>query len=318
MILSASRRTDIPCHYSEWFMNRIQAGYVLVRNPMNPAQISKIPLSPGDVDCIVFWTKDAANMLDKLEVLDGMGYRYYFQFTITPYDPSVEKGLRGKTGIEDTFIRLSRAIGKSRVLWRYDPIVFNDTLSIPYHKEQFARMCEKLCGYTESVTISFVDMYAKLKAPLLREAGEDEIAELAAFIGEQARACGLAAKACCEKIDLSPYGIAKASCIDQGVIERICGAPLKVKADKNQREGCGCCESIDIGAYGTCKTGCIYCYASHSAMSAKNSGNRHDPAGELLMGELREGEKPVCRKVGSNQITQQSLFTNRHNLHDFY
>ena len=99
MIVSASRRTDIPAHYSEWLVNRLRAGYVLVRNPMNHAQVSKVTLSPDIVDCIVFWTKDPLNMLDKLDAIDEMGYRYYFQFTVTPYDRSVGRGLRDKEEI---------------------------------------------------------------------------------------------------------------------------------------------------------------------------------------------------------------------------
>ncbi|MEG1426520.1 MAG: DUF1848 family protein, partial [Oscillospiraceae bacterium] len=112
MILSASRRTDIPCRYSEWFMNRVRAGYVLTRNPRNHAQLSKISLSPDIADCIVFWTKDAANMLPYLHELDRMGYSYYFQFTLTPYDRTLEANLRPKAEIEDTFIELSKLIGR--------------------------------------------------------------------------------------------------------------------------------------------------------------------------------------------------------------
>jgi hypothetical protein len=102
MILSASRRTDIPAYYSEWFINRLQAGYVLTRNPMNHAQVSKVILSPDVIDCIVFWTKDPQNMLDKLDVINKLGYKYYFQFTFTPYGKSVEKGLRDKEEIIKT------------------------------------------------------------------------------------------------------------------------------------------------------------------------------------------------------------------------
>lgn len=218
MILSASRRTDIPCYYSEWFINRLKAGYALSRNPMNHAQLSKISLSPDVVDCIVFWTKDALNFMPHLTTIDDMGYKYYFQFTLTPYDSTIEKNLCDKADIENTFIKLSQTIGKERVLWRYDPIVVNDTLAVEYHKEQFARLCDKLHPYTESVTISFVDTYAKLKTNLIREITDDEIAELSAYIGQTAKNYGLTAKACCEKTDLTVYGIERASCIDKAVI----------------------------------------------------------------------------------------------------
>lgn len=82
MILSVSRRTDIPCYYSEWFMNRIRAGYVLTRNPMNHAQISRISLMPDIIDCIVFWTKDSLNIMPQLDELERLEYKYYFSLRL--------------------------------------------------------------------------------------------------------------------------------------------------------------------------------------------------------------------------------------------
>jgi len=308
MILSASRRTDIPCYYSEWFINRLKAGYVLTRNPMNHVQLSKIPLSPDVVDCIVFWTKDAANIIPHLGTIDNMGYKYYFQFALTPYNRTIEKNLRNKADIEKTFIELSKAIGKERVLWRYDPIVINDTLTINYHKAQFKRLCEKLSSYTESVTISFVDTYTKLKTSLIREITAFEISELSAFIGKTAKNYGLNAKACCEKADLTTYGIEKASCIDKAVAEKVCGCPLTLSSDKNQREGCGCMESIDIGAYNTCLNGCVYCYANNSVATIERRNHSHNPNSELLIGTVANGEKITERKVKSYKEKQIELF----------
>ncbi|MDD4495520.1 MAG: DUF1848 domain-containing protein [Eubacteriales bacterium] len=308
MILSASRRTDIPCYYSEWFMNRIRAGYVLTRNPMNHAQLSRVLLSPDVVDCIVFWTKDAKKMLPHLDELDHLGYKYYFQFTLTPYDKTIEENLRDKAEIEDTFTQLSKMIGKERVIWRYDPIVLNGMFDISYHKEQFNRMCDKLFDYTKTVTISFVDMYSKLKTNAIRPITDEEVAELSAFISITAKAHGLRIVACCEKMDLSVYGIEKASCIDKTTIQRICGAKLDVLSDKNQRPGCGCYQSTDIGAYNTCKNGCVYCYANYSESSVKSNCEKHNPNGALLIGEVKIGEKIIDRKVKSNIISQQGLF----------
>jgi hypothetical protein len=300
MIISASRRTDIPCYFSEWFMNRLKAGYVLTRNPMNHA-ISKITLSPDSADCIVFWTKDAANIMPNLNAIDNMGYKYYFQFTLTPYNRDIEKNLREKADIENTFIELSRRIGKERVLWRYDPVILNETLTIAYHIEHFTRLCDLLHEYTESVTISFVDIYSKLKTNLIRKITDDEIAELGIFIGQTSKNYGLSAKACSEKTDLTAYGIKKASCIDKAVIEKICGCPLDLKADKNQRDGCGCYESIDIGAYNTCLNGCVYCYANDSTATTERRHGSHDPDGELLVGTIKSDEKIIERKVKSNK-----------------
>lgn len=118
MIISASRRTDIPAFYSKWFFNRIKEGFVLVRNPLNFNQVSKITLNPKVVDCIVLWTKNPRPMLKRLEELKD--YRYYFQFTINPYDKSIEPNVPGKRYIIKTFIDLSKLIGRERVIWRYD------------------------------------------------------------------------------------------------------------------------------------------------------------------------------------------------------
>lgn len=307
MILSASRRTDIPCYYAEWFMRRIREGYALTRNPMNNAQLYRLPLTADIVDCIVFWTKDAQNIMPHLDELDERGYRYYFQFTLTPYGRDIERNLRPKSEIEDTFVKLSRRVGRERVVWRYDPILLNDEIGVDYHKAEFRRMCERLGEHTDTVTVSFVDVYAKLRTPLVREPSEGEVAELAGFVGETAKAFGLRAVACCES-DLVRYGIERASCIDRERVERVCGCALDLGADKNQRNGCGCCESVDIGAYNTCANGCIYCYANNGFDAAKRRLAAHDPASPILVGSVRDGEEIRERKVKSHKIAQTSLF----------
>ena len=158
MILSASRRTDIPSFYSEWFYNRIKEGYVCVRNPMNIHQISRISLSPDVVDGIVFWTKNPTSMLERIHELDE--YTYYFQFTLNSYGKDVERNVPSKNDvIIPTFQRLSSIIGKERVVWRYDPIIINDFYTLDYHKKYFKILCSKLSKYTEKCTVSFVDLY---------------------------------------------------------------------------------------------------------------------------------------------------------------
>ena len=267
---------------------------------MNHAQLSRVPLSPDTVDCIVFWTKDPASFLPCLDELDDLGYRYYFQFTLTLYDRAIEPGLREKSAVEDTFIELSRRVGKGRVIWRYDPIILNDTLDVAYHKTEFSRMCEKFSGFTDTVTISFVDLYAKLKTSLVRAITDSEMAELSGFIAETARAHGLRPVACCEH-DLTQFGIERASCIDLKRIEKICGCKFDLKPDKNQRPGCGCVESIDIGAYNTCMNGCVYCYANDNPLTTRRRYDAHDPNNEILVGKLTGEEKITERIVRSHK-----------------
>ena len=97
MIISASRRTDIPAFYSRWLGNRLREGFVLVKNPRNPRQVRRISLAPEDVDGIVLWTKNPAPMLPMLSALEP--YAYYFQFTLTPYGTDVEPGLPDKDSV---------------------------------------------------------------------------------------------------------------------------------------------------------------------------------------------------------------------------
>lgn len=299
MILSASRRTDIPGYYSQWFVSRLKEGYVLSRNPMNHAQVSKIILTPKDIDCIVFWTKDPAPMLEQLPVIDALGFSYYFQFTITPYGRDIERNVRDKKDIVKTFKELSNTLGKERMLWRYDPILLNEEFTIPYHLINFSKLCRELSRYTDICTISFVDLYKKLnktvKDTMVKAITEEEMHQLAKLLSEIAGDYGIEMRACCEQLDLSIEGIKPASCIDKEIVERICGHAITVKKDKNQRLGCGCIQSVDIGVYNTCINGCVYCYANHSDESIKKNYLQHDPESDILIGSVQENEKIKIR-----------------------
>jgi len=275
---------------------------------MNHAQVSKVILSPDIVDCIVFWTKDPLNMLDKLDTIDSMGYKYYFQFTLTPYGRSVERRLRDKEEILKTFCELSDRIGKERVVWRYDPIILNDEYGPEYHREQFSRLCSRLAGYTDQCIISFVDKYPKLRTNIIREISKDEMTELGQMISSVAGYFGITVKACCEAAFLREYGIEKAHCIDKALIEDICGYSLDIKKDRYQRDSCGCYESTDIGAYNTCMNGCIYCYANYSDVSVTGNVRRHDPQGELLVGRAGDNDKITLREPKSNKDGQLEIF----------
>ena len=287
MILSASRRTDIPCYYSEWFLNRLLAGYVLSKNPMNPAQIKRIDLSPDEIDCIVFWTKDPLNMMNKLPLIDRLGYRYYFQFTLNPYGKDIESNLRDKADIVETFKQLSKHTGSDRLVWRYDPIIINEKYTVENHLQMFAAACRQLQGYTKRCIISFVDDYRKLNKAvrdfIIRDISEDTQHYLAGRFVDIAAEYGIEVRACCEKLDFTTDGVKPAACIDKELIENICGYSLNLKKDKNQRHGCTCAESTDIGVYNTCKNGCIYCYANHSDASINKNYLKHRPDADILI-----------------------------------
>lgn len=300
MILSVSRRTDIPNYYSDWFYNRLEEGYVYVRNPVNPHQISRIELSPETVDCIVFWSKNPEPMIDRLNEL--VDYPYYFQFTLTGYGRDIERNIpHKKEKMIPVFQRLSEKISSRRVIWRYDPILFSGRYTPEYHLNAMEQIAAALEGYTQKCVISFVDIYAKNKKKLL-EAGVYDISEmdLRKFAVEVSRIVGkygITPASCAEAINLEQCGIVHNSCVDKELIEDITGYPLKAAKDRNQRKECGCLESIDIGTYHTCRNGCIYCYANSSEEWVKRNSNTYDCKGALLCGVITEEDRITQRKV---------------------
>lgn len=297
MILSASRRTDIPAFYGEWFMNRIKAGFVCVRNPFNKNMVSKIAINKDVLDCIVFWTKDAAPFIKYLDELDANGFKYYFQFTITPYDKDIEPSLRNKQDIIQTFIELSNKIGKERVIWRYDPIFLTESISIDWHISKFTKMCKKLAGYTNEVIISFLDNYSKIKNRGLHTPDFNEMQALGKKFLAIACKFNLKLKTCAESIDIC--GIEKGSCIDKNLIEKICGYELDAKKDKTQRKECLCAESIDIGEYNTCTHFCKYCYANQLDKDIRLKLKSHNDNSPLLIGNIKDSDMIYERNINS-------------------
>jgi len=310
MIVSASRRTDIPAFYSDWFFNRVKEGFVFVRNPMNIKQISKVSLSPDVVDCIVFWSKNPKEMIPSLNKLNG--YNYYFQFTLNSYDQDIETNLPDKTEIIDTFKKLSDKLGPHRVIWRYDPILINEKYTIPYHIENFNKIATALKSYSEKVTISFIDFYSKTERNMSELEIEKNNFEIIYSIAEQlaviAQENSFVIDTCAEDIDLSKYGITHAKCIDDNLIKRIIGCPIDIKKDKTQRLECGCVASIDIGAYNTCSHGCLYCYANDNHSVVARNIQKHNKNSPLLIGEYPEEDRYTEREARSNIIAQQNLF----------
>ena len=308
MIISASRRTDIPTYYSEWFFNRLREGYVLVRNPMNARQISRISLSPEAVDGIVFWTKNPVPMLSRLGELEP--YPYYFQFTLTAYGRDVEPNLPGKNGVLiPAFQELSRMAGRERVVWRYDPIFLSDRYTVEYHCRYFRVLAAKLGEYTEKCTVSFLDFYRStarnMRSLHIREMTAAQQREMMERFSEIAGEYGLYIDTCSEAISLEDLGISHASCVDRERLERIGGYRLKVGRDRNQREECGCAASVDIGAYDTCGNGCLYCYATDSPPRAAERVRAHRPDSPMLFGTV--GPEDVIREREAVSLREQQL-----------
>ena len=299
MILSVSRRTDIPAFYWRWFLNRVNEGFVDVRNPMNIHQVSRINIRPEVVDCIVFWTKNAENIIPHLPQLNN--YKYYFQYTVNPYNKLIEENVPVKKEIIRSFKLLSDLLGPNKVVWRYDPIIITPEIDIAYHLRYFEELAKRLFKYTNRCVISFVDLYKKTvsntKSLMMREPSEEEIHALAKSLSSIAEYYQMEIQTCSESENLDAEGIKHGCCIDRELIENIIGYKIDIKKDKNQRKECGCVESIDIGAYNTCLHACKYCYANFNSEKVEFSSHLHNPNSTLLIGELNEKDVVKERKV---------------------
>jgi len=287
MIISASRRCDIPAFYSDWFLNRIKQGYVNVKNPFNANQIKTVSLKKEDVDCIVFWTKNVSPIMDKLDILNNMGYIYYFLYTITPYECDIEPYVPCKSEIADSFRMLSEKIGKHRNILRYDPIIINDKYTENYHIETFEKFLIGLKGYTNKCIISFVDIYKKLPKASKMTIGEEiersTMQNIAKHFAKTAKENNIEIQTCSEDIDLSGLGIYKKACIDKDFIEQLKGSKLDIKKAASQRKLCSCAQSTDIGVYNCCPHGCIYCYANSGQEKVFRNIKRHNVYSPILI-----------------------------------
>jgi hypothetical protein len=310
MIISASRRTDIPAFFSDWFYNRIAEGYLLVRNPMNHKQVSRVNLSPEVVDCIVFWSKNPSKIMDRLHKLRD--YSFYFQYTLTGYGQRLEPNVPSCQEAVAVFRGLSEMIGKNRVIWRYDPIILSEQLDIGYHADRFEQIAKQLSGKTGRCVISFVDMYKKLKrnmasVPMI-EIQIEQMVETAAILNKISSKYDIELTSCAETVDLGQYGINHGKCIDDKLIEEISGFALDVVKDPTQRSECGCAASVDIGTYNTCPHECLYCYANYNHNRVLRNYAAHDPQAPLLFGQIGSEDKIYERKMVSCRQVQEELY----------
>lgn len=319
MILSASRRTDLPAFYTEWFLHRLREGFALARGPYASHRLTRIPLRPGTLDGAVFWSKNPGPLLEgpgreALALLKEWDVPYYIQFTLNPYGPELEPGLPPTAERIRVFRRLADRLGPERLVWRYDPVVVNERCTMTFHKAAFARLAGELAGCTDECVFSFLDLYAKAKR---RSAGladrpvpPETMEELAASFAETAAGTGLRLRTCCEAADFSRYGIRPGACIDTERLERLSSRRLACRKDPGQRPGCGCAQSVDIGGYDTCTHGCVYCYATSSGGAAARNRAAHDPLSPLLTGWPGEGDVIVERKaVSRSEESGQLVFT---------
>jgi DNA repair photolyase len=249
-------------------------------------------------------------MLPRLKEIDD--FSYYFQFTINPYSQALETFVPKKDVIIDTFKKLSDKIGNRRVIWRYDPILLTNEISLDYHVKYFESIAKRLSSFTNKCTISFVDNYKKternLKQTTARELTEEEIWKVSKSIVEISKTYNIDVQTCAEKYDLSKLGITHGKCVDNAIIEEIAGYQIDSKKDKNQRSECGCIESIDIGEYNTCGHNCLYCYANFNHAEVIKKKQNHNPDSPLLTGTV--SDKDVIKNRCCVSFRRQGLFEN--------
>jgi hypothetical protein len=269
MIISVSRRCDIPRYNFDWFIERLNEGFVDVANPYNASQIKRISLNCTDVNAFVFWTRNPENILANADELIKRGFPFYVMVSLTGYPGVLEPNQASVPEVISCMKKLAQKIGQGRVIWRYDPVILTSITDKDFHKHNFSELAQNMSDFVRRIIISIYDKYQKAQKRLyeLEKAGElqmqnvdeKELHGLLADFAKCAKAVGMEIQSCAEKEDFSFLGIKPGACIDAELVKKNCGAEFA--RDKNQRPDCLCCRSTDIGSYGTCKAQCVYCYA---------------------------------------------------------
>ncbi len=309
MIINTGQRTDIPAFYADWFANRLKEGFVCVRNPYNPNQVSRYRLDPEVVDCIAFCTKNPAPMFPYMDLLKDYGQYWYV--TITPYAKDIEPNVPDKHKLLEDFKELSEIVGINSIGWRYDPIFLSDRYTKEYHLRAFEQMAKTLEGYTNTVVISFVDLYPKVvrNFPEVRKVTKADRLELGEAIIKIAADCGMTVKPCAEGDELAQFGADCSGCMKISDYEAAIGSRLNAPKTKGARAECACYLSCDIGAYNTCLHLCRYCYANAEPEIVMRQNKMHDPSSPLLIGHLTDDDiiHDVPQESWTDKQTQLKL-----------
>ena len=290
MILNTGLRTDIPGFFSEWFYNRIDDGFVYVRNPYAKNQIYSYRLDPELIDCIIFCTKNPKPMFENLEKIDK--FNQYWHITITPYEKEIEPNVPPMNDVLESFKYLSKKLGKENVTLRYDPIFINEKYTLEKHIESFEYIINSLSGYTTEAIISFIDLYEKTKRnfPKAIEVTKDERLKLGKEFAQIGKKNNITIKTCVEGSELDKFGIDSSGCMTKEVIERAINKNLNIPKQKARNGECYCLLNNDIGEYNTCDHGCLYCYANSNKRLVKRNLKLHDPKSPILIGEIKEDD----------------------------
>ena len=294
MILFASGRTDIPAFYSKWFMNRVKAGFVDVRNPFNQNLVSRINFS--DVDLIMFCSKNPLPMIDKLKMLK---VPVLFHVTITPYSKDVEPNIPDKRLIIEGVKKLSLVLGIDNVVLRYDPIFLSDKYNVDYHIRAFDKLCKNLNGYVNKIIVSFMDEYKNVRSNKnilkYRTFTREDYKKIGEAFSKSAMDNGMSVQTCFENNDLTQYGFIKGECLSHELAYILTSKKFKSSNVRKEKK-CECVQMVDIGDYNSCKHMCKYCYANYDEKAVSSNFERHDDNSSLLIGSVQSDDVIKVRK----------------------
>ena len=289
-IISVSRRTDIPAFYGDWFMLRLEEGFAGVVNPFGGYKYI-VSLKPEDVVCFVFWSKNFAPFIENLKIIDSLGYKFYFNYTVTSLPEVFENDVDKSVAIE-AFKNLSRSYSPRHINWRFDPIVISSVTDRDFYLRTFAELASELDGFVERCYISFVTNYSKVKRNFeelerttgvkIVDSSKEFKINLANELADIAGRHGIRMYSCCGDYLTRSGRIEKAHCIDGAIIESLFFPNGLNYREKPTRKECGCTESSDIGTYDTCPHGCVYCYANMHKSKARKAYEKHEKDSAFL------------------------------------
>lgn len=291
MIINTGQRTDIPAFYAKWFINRIKEGYVLVRNPYYPKNVTKFILNPDVVDVIGFCTKNPRPMFNYLDLIKDYGQFWYI--SITGFERDLEPNVPPIDQVIEDFKYLSNKIGKNAIAWRYTPIIINDKYTKERHIKTFEYIAKSLSGYTNLVTYGFVDIYPKLEKnhPEIKDTDDKTKIEITKEFLKIAKKYNMNLRLCSKEKWLEQYGVDIKGCMRLEDYENSINKNLNIKKRMDARKGyCACLLSNDIGMYNSCPHLCTYCYANGNKNMVINNYKLHDENSPLLIGHINKDD----------------------------
>ena len=312
MILQTGQRTDIPAFYGQWLINRVRQGFVDVRNPYNPIHITRYPINHEVVDGIVFCTKNPLPFIPLLHEIND--YRQYWHMTITPYGADIETNVPQVALVIDGFKHISTKRNPQSMVWRYDPIILTHNYTIDFHFESFYKMAKALEGYTDTVVVSFIDIFDKVAQnfPEGYRPSLDIQTKIIKELVSIAHSHHMILKTCGEGDIFKELGVNTEGCLTLDCYERAWNVKLKAPKRAPARPECNCYLHGDIGAYDTCSHFCRYCYANTNQAAVSQNRMQHDPKSSLLIGTLSKTaiikESTEKSWIVDKTFTQDSLF----------